>query len=128
MAMILAANGYVKGETMLACKFQSVVFDVSSELNFITCSNTVNTNLYYTLVNSHVCSLCPYAELIEVTRFIERQSEKRPPETVKAIFDTACAQCQNYQSDNKCCDLMSNSKTIQEMLEDSIGHCPRRLW
>jgi hypothetical protein len=113
---------------MLACKFQSVVFDVSSELNFITCMNPVNTNLFGTLVNSHICSLCPNSELKEVERYAERKPEKRPPEAVKAMFDTACAQCEHYQDDKKCCYLMHNSKTVQEMLEDSIGHCPRRLW
>ena len=90
--------------------------------------NPVNTNLFGTLVNSHICSLCPNAELKEIERHAERQSEKRPPETIKAMFATACSQCNHYQADKRCCYLMHNSKTVQEMHEDSIGHCPRKLW
>jgi hypothetical protein len=113
---------------MLACKFQLAVFDVNSQLNFISCTNPINTNLYYTLVNSHICGQCPFAELEEVHRFEERQSEPRSPESVKQMFETSCAQCPDYQPDKKCCYQMHNSKTIKEMLTDSLGHCPRRLW
>jgi hypothetical protein len=113
---------------MLACKFQSAVFDTSTGFNLITCINKDDPELFYTLVNSHICMQCPHAELIEVERLPERQLEKRPPDAVKAFFRTSCSQCNAYRVDKQCCYLMNNSKTMQEMLEDSHSKCPRSLW
>ncbi len=113
---------------MLACRFQSVVFDIHSELNFITCLNPAASDLFYTLVNSHICSQCPLAELQETERISERSPEKRPPDVIQSIFNTSCSQCRDYQLDKQNCYLMHNSKTISEMLEDSKAFCPRHLW
>ncbi len=114
---------------MLVCRFQSAVFDVQSESNFLTCLNNANTYFFCTLVNSHICGKCPLAEMHETDhRFIEPEIKPRPLEVVEQCFATSCSQCSDYQENTQCCYLMHNSKTIQEALKNPNMHCPRKLW
>lgn len=112
----------------IVCKFQTAVFDVNEKQNYLTCRNPACDALFCTLVNSYLCNKCSFIQLGELHCFPEREYEKRSAELIDAIISTSCSQCSRFNQDAQNCQLIHNSKTIPEMIEDSTRHCPRHLW
>jgi hypothetical protein len=102
-------------------------YDVREQQNYLTCKDH-RCEFFCTLVNSYLCGKCPYKQEVPSTLMPERKIEKRETSASLHIFTTACSQCDRYNKEAQNCYLIHNSKTIQEMLEDSHRHCPRHLW